>query len=65
MTLPPPHNNSGVIIWSADNTSIIGFIKGGDESTSRDRDSQVTDDKGHNEIVLDIDKTRELIVDYR
>ncbi len=61
----PPHNNNSIIIKYADDTTIIGLIRGGDESAYRDLVSKIAVYGEDNDLVLNLDKTRELIVDYR
>ncbi len=54
-----------IIIKYADDTTIIGLIKGEDESSYRELVHKIIVYGENNDLVLNIDKTKELIVDFR
>ena len=58
-------NSSNTIIKFADDTTIIGCIKNGDESAYRAEVATMTSWCQDNSLLLNVAKTKELIVDYR
>jgi len=58
-------NSSNTIIKFADDTTIIGYIKNGDESAYRAEVATMTSWCQHNSLLLNVAKTKKLIVDYR
>ena len=57
--------DNNIIIKYADDTTILGLIRGGDESSYRDMVHNITVYGEDNDLVLNIDKTKELILDFR
>ncbi|KAF7667237.1 hypothetical protein LDENG_00071250 [Lucifuga dentata] len=58
-----PHINS--IIKFTDDTTVVGFISGGDESAYQDEVERLSVWCTDNNLVLNTSKTKELIIDYR
>lgn len=58
------HDNT-IIIKYADDTTILGLIKEGDESGYRSVVNYIIDYGETNDLILNTDKTREIIVDFR
>ncbi len=57
--------DNNTIIKYTDDTTILGLIRGGDESLYRDLVHKITVCGEDNDLVLNIDKTKELILDFR
>ncbi len=60
-----PHTNSNVIVKFADDTAVIGLITDNDETAYREEVSTLTKWCQENHLSLNINKTKELVVDYR
>ncbi len=58
-------HSSNVIIKFADDTTVIGLINDNDEMAYREEVSTLTKWCQENHLSLNIDKTKELVVDYR
>ncbi len=58
-------HSSNVIIKFADDTTVIGLITDNDETAYREEVSTLTKWYQENHLSLNIDKTKELVVDYR
>ncbi len=58
-------HSSNVIIKFADDTTVIGLITDNDETAYREEVSTLTKWCQENHLSLNIDKTKELVVDYR
>ncbi len=58
-------HSSNVIVKFADDTTVIGLITDNDETAYREEVSTVTKWCQENHLSLNIDKTKELVVDYR
>ncbi len=58
-------HSSNVIIKLADDTTVIGLITDNDETAYREEVSTLTKWCQKNHLSLNIDKTKELVVDYR
>lgn len=58
------NTNDAVIIKYADNTTIVGLIKGGDETAYSETVDSILDYGEENHLILNVGKTRELIVDF-
>ncbi len=58
-------HSSNVIVKFADDTTVIGLITDNDESAYREEVSTLTKWCQENHLSLNIDKTKELVVDYR
>ncbi len=54
-----------VIVKFADDTTVIGLITDNDETAYREEVSTLTKWRQENHLSLNIDKTKELVVDYR
>ncbi len=54
-----------VIIKYADDTTILGLIKGGDESGYRKQVDNIITYGEENELILNVSKTREIVMDFR
>ncbi len=63
MTVQP--HSSNVIVKFADDTTVIGLITDNDETAYREEVSTLTKWCQENHLSLNIDKTKELVVDYR
>ncbi len=57
--------DNNIIIKYADDTTILGLIKGEDESSYRDLVHKIIVYGENNDLVLNIDKTKKLIMDFR
>ncbi len=60
-----PAMSSNVIVKFADDTTVIGLITDNDETAYREEVSTLTKWCQENHLSLNIDKTKELVVDYR
>ncbi|KAL0199254.1 hypothetical protein M9458_007794, partial [Cirrhinus mrigala] len=61
-----PVHHSNTIVKFADDTTVVGLIAGGDESTAyRDEVKQLSTWCIENNLLLNTSKTKELIIDYR
>ncbi|KAF7644409.1 hypothetical protein LDENG_00222340, partial [Lucifuga dentata] len=60
-----PAHSSNSIIKFVDDTTVVGFISGGDESVYRDKVERLSVWCTDNNLVLNTTKTKELITDYR
>ncbi len=58
-------HSSNVIVKFADDTTVIGLITNNDETAYREEVSTLTKWCQENHLSLNIDKTKELVVDYR
>ena len=58
-------HTSNTIFKFADDTTILGLITDGDETAYRDEVSALSEWCYHNNLSLNISKTKEVIVDYR
>ncbi len=58
-------HSSNVIVKFADDTTVIGLITDNDEMAYREEVSTLTKWCQENHLLLNIDKTKELVVDYR
>ncbi len=58
-------HSSNVIVKFAGDTTVIGLITGNDETAYREEVSTLTKWCQENHLSLNIDKTKELVVDYR
>ncbi len=58
-------HTSNVIVKFADDTTVIGLITDNDETAYREEVSTLTKGCQENHLSLNIDKTKELVVDYR
>ncbi len=58
-------HSSNVIVKFADDTTVIGLITDNDETAYREEVSTLTKGCQENHLSLNIDKTKELVVDYR
>ncbi len=58
-------HSSNVIVKFADDTTVIGLITDNDEMAYREEVSTLTKWCQENHLSLNIDKTKELVVDYR
>ncbi len=58
-------HSSNVIVKFADDTTVIGLITDNDETAHREEVSTLTKWCQENHLSLNIDKTKELVVDYR
>ncbi len=58
-------HSSNVIVKLADDTTVIGLITDNDETAYREEVSTLTKWCQENHLSLNIDKTKELVVDYR
>ncbi|KAK7884028.1 hypothetical protein WMY93_027151 [Mugilogobius chulae] len=58
------HNNT-IIIKYADDTTILGLIRGGDESGYRSTVKNIVNYGDENNLILNIDKTKEVVIDFR
>ncbi|KAI4891474.1 hypothetical protein NFI96_005401 [Prochilodus magdalenae] len=58
-------HTSSIIFKFADDTTILGLITDGDETAYRDEVSALSEWCYHNNLSLNISKTKEMIVDYR
>ena len=58
-------HTSNTIFKFADDTTILGLITDGDETAYRDEVSALSEWCYHNNLSLNISKTKEMIVDYR
>jgi len=58
-------HSSNVIVKFADDTTVIGLITDNDETTYREEVSTLTKWCQENHLSLNIDKTKELVVDFR
>ncbi len=58
-------HSSNVIVKFADNTTVIGLITDNDETAYREEMSTLTKWCQENHLSLNIDKTKELVVDFR
>ena len=56
---------SNIIIKYADDTTILGLIKGGNESAYREQVNNIISYGEDNDLVLNVDKTKEVILDFR
>uniref|UniRef100_A0A8C7Y9D2 Reverse transcriptase domain-containing protein n=1 Tax=Oryzias sinensis TaxID=183150 RepID=A0A8C7Y9D2_9TELE len=54
-----------IIIKYADDTTVLGLIREGDESAYRDLVHSITIYGEDNDLVLNVEKTKEVILDYR
>jgi len=57
--------NNTAIIKYADDTTVVGLIKGGDETGYRELIDNILAYGEDNDLILNIDKTKELIMDFR
>uniref|UniRef100_A0A3B3BP10 Reverse transcriptase domain-containing protein n=1 Tax=Oryzias melastigma TaxID=30732 RepID=A0A3B3BP10_ORYME len=60
-----PVNSSNTIIKFADDTTVIGLIKDNDEAAYREEVDRLADWCDINNLLLNTEKTKELIVDFR
>ncbi len=58
-------HSSNIIVKFADDTTVIGLITDSDETAHREEVSTLTKWCQENHLSLNIDKTKELVVDYR
>ncbi len=58
-------HSSNVIVKFADDTTVIGLITDNDETAYREEVSTLTKWCQENHLSLNIDKTKELVVDFR
>lgn len=58
-------HSSNHIINFADNTTVVGLISSNDESANRDEVQQLAYWCSENNLSLNVDKTKEVIVDFR
>lgn len=58
-------HNSNHIIKFADDTMVVGLISGDNETPYREEVTQLSNWCVHNNLSLDVDKTKELIIDFR
>ena len=58
-------NSSNVVIKYADDTTVMGLIDSDNETAYRDEVSSLTHWCEENNLSLNVDKTKELIVDFR
>ena len=54
-----------LLIKFADDTTVSGFIKDNDESNYRDQISNIVTWCGNNNLLLNVSKTKEMIIDFR
>ena len=64
MTVSPQDNNS-IIVKYPDDMTILGLIRGRDESSYRELVHRFTVYGEDNDLVVNLDKAKELIVDFR
>ncbi|KAL7861169.1 hypothetical protein AOLI_G00175180, partial [Acnodon oligacanthus] len=57
--------SSNHIIKFADDTTVVGLISENDESAYREEVQRLTDRCGANSLSLNVDKTKEMVVDFR
>ena len=57
--------DDNIIMKYADDTTILSFIRGGDESSYRELVHKTTVHGEDNDLILNTDKTKELIIDFR
>lgn len=57
--------DSSLVIKYADDTTILGLIKGGDETGYRELANDIMVYGEENDLFLNVDKTRELVIDFR
>ncbi|XP_042077993.1 uncharacterized protein si:ch1073-456m8.1 isoform X1 [Haplochromis burtoni] len=60
-----PRHHSNIFVKFADDTTVVGLISKGDESTYRDEVEQLTSWCKANNLLLNTSKTKELIIDFR
>ena len=60
----PKHSNN-IFVKFADDTTVVGLVHNNDESNYRDEVSQLTTWCGNNNLLLNVEKTKEIIVDFR
>ncbi|KAL0151258.1 hypothetical protein M9458_053449 [Cirrhinus mrigala] len=58
-------HNTNHIIKFVDDTTVLGLISGNDESAYREEVKRLSDWCRDNNLSLDVDKTKEIIVDFR
>ena len=56
---------SNIIIKYADDTTILGLIKGGNESMYREQVNNIITYGEENDLVFNVEKTKEVIMDFR
>merc|ERR1712082_280173 len=60
-----PKHSTNVFVKFADDTTVVGLIHNNDESSYRDEVSQLTTWCGDNNLILNVEKTKEVVVDFR
>ena len=60
-----PRYDSNIIVKFADDTTVIGLISDDDESAYRDDVKQLVSWCASNDLVLNVSKTKEIVVDFR
>ena len=61
----PPLHNSNSIIKFADDTTVVGLISNNDGTNYRSEVSRLTSWCRHNNLSLNVEKTKEIVVDFR
>ncbi|KAI4880658.1 hypothetical protein NFI96_013438, partial [Prochilodus magdalenae] len=64
-TIIPARHTSNTIFKFSDDTTILDLITDGDETPYRDEVRALSEWCSHNNLSLNISKTKEMIVDYR
>jgi len=65
MCAEPPPTAANSIIKFADVTTVFGFISNNDETKYRSEVSRLTSWCRHNNLSLNVEKTKEIVVDFR
>ena len=60
-----PKHSTNIFVKFADDTTVVGLIHNNNESNYREEVSQLTTWCGDNNLSLNVDKTKEIIVDFR
>ena len=60
-----PKHSTNVFVKFADDTTVVGLIHKNDESSYRDEVSQLTTWCRDNNLTLNVEKTKEIVVDFR
>ena len=60
-----PKHNTNIFVKFADDTTVVGLIHNNDESSYRDEVNQLTTWCGDNNLTLNVEKTKEIVVDFR
>lgn len=60
-----PHYNTNHIVKFADDTTVVGLITGNDEANYRNEVNELVQWCGDNDLFLNVDKTKEIVVDFR